>query len=176
MAQQKEEAVSRLEAAAQRVRALNERITEAAKQGGEASLDAYERLLKNVADFQESAGNRSSDWVLGFANAQARFVRDLAEALPSAARRLGGGASDAAGSAADQVRKVPGVPQAEGEVRGVGATESDLPIARYDSLSAQEIIQRLSRLSETELAEVDAYERKHGNRKTVRDRIVALQN
>ena len=61
---------------------------------------------------------------------------------------------------ARQARKVPGVAQAEGQVKGAVASESDLAIARYDSLTADEIIGRLAELSQIDLAKVDAYERK----------------
>ena len=40
---------------------------------------------------------------------------------------------------ARQARKVPGVARAEGQVKGAVASESDLAIARYDELTAEEI-------------------------------------
>jgi hypothetical protein len=80
------------------------------------------------------------------------------------------------GAAAGQARRIPGEAEVEGEVRGVGATQEDLPIARYDSLNAAEVVERLRGLSEVDLARVDAYERKHQNRKTVRDKIASLSS
>ena len=59
---------------------------------------------------------------------------------------------------ARQARKVPGVAQAEGQVKGAVADESDLAIARYDSLTADEINARLPELSQVDLAKVDSYE------------------
>ena len=50
----------------------------------------------------------------------------------------------AAKRTARQARKVPGVAQAEGQVKGAVASESDLAIARYDSLTAEEIVGRLA--------------------------------
>jgi hypothetical protein len=176
MAKAKESTASGAEAAAERARRLNERVVETAKEGGEASLETYERLLESVAEFQEETGARSGEWLEAFGKAQARFTRELADALPRTARSLGQRASDLLGAAVDQARRVPGVPEAEGEVRGAGATEKDLPIANYDSLNADEVIGRLPKLSETELAKVDAYERKHQNRKTVRDKIASLSD
>jgi ferritin-like metal-binding protein YciE len=76
---------------------------------------------------------------------------------------------------ARQGRKVPGAARAEGQVKGAMAGEQDLPIARYDSLNADEITGRLSELSQIDLAKVDAYERKHGNRTTIVDRIATLR-
>ena len=66
----------------------------------------------------------------------------------------------AAKRTARQARKVPGVAQAEGQVKGAVASEGDLAIARYDSLTADEITGRLAELSQIDLAKVDAYERK----------------
>jgi ferritin-like metal-binding protein YciE len=76
---------------------------------------------------------------------------------------------------ARQARKVPGVAQAEGEIKGAVASESDLPIARYDKLPAEEIAGKLSELSQVDLAKIDAYERKNENRTTVLSRISALR-
>jgi len=72
-------------------------------------------------------------------------------------------------------RKVPGAAQAEGQVRGAVASEDDLAIARYDTLSADEITSKLAALSQIELAMIDAYERKNQNRTTVLGRISSLR-
>jgi ferritin-like metal-binding protein YciE len=74
-----------------------------------------------------------------------------------------------------QARKVPGVAQAEGQVKGAVASESDLAIAGYDKLTAEEIVAKLSELSQIDLAKVDSYERKHQNRTTVTERITTLR-
>ena len=76
---------------------------------------------------------------------------------------------------ARKARKVPGVARAEGAVKGAVASEGDLAIARYDSLTAEEIVGRLTELSQIDLAKVDAYERKNDNRTTVLDRISTLR-
>jgi len=76
---------------------------------------------------------------------------------------------------ARKARKVPGVAQAEGEIKGAVADASDLAIARYDSLTADEVVGRLSELSQIDLAKVDAYERRHQNRSTVLNRVNALR-
>ena len=65
-----------------------------------------------------------------------------------------------------QARKVPGVAQAEGQVKGAVASQSDLAITGYDKLTAEEIVSKLSELSQIDLAKVDSYERKHQNRTT----------
>src|SRR4051794_39912197 len=74
-----------------------------------------------------------------------------------------------------QARKVPGVARAEGAAKGAVASESDLAIARYDSLNADEIVSRLPQLSQVDLAKVDAYERKNENRTTITERISSLR-
>ena len=81
----------------------------------------------------------------------------------------------AAKRTARQARKVPGVARAEGEIKGAVASEGDLAIARYDSLTAQEIIDRLGELSQIDLAKIDAYERKNQNRSTVLGRVDSLR-
>jgi hypothetical protein len=176
MAETKESGASAVEGAAKRARELNERIVERGKAGGEATLATYERLLESVAEFQESAGEQTGEWADAFGKAQARFTRELADALPSAARSLGERATDLMGAAAGQARRIPGEAEVEGAVRGVGASEGDLPIARYDSLNADEVTSRLTGLSEVDLRRVDAYERKHQNRKTIHDKIASLKS
>jgi rubrerythrin len=84
-------------------------------------------------------------------------------------------AGEATKRAARQARKVPGVAKVEGEIKGAVAGEGDLAIARYDSLTADEITGRLAELSQIDLAKVDAYERKHQNRTTILSRITSLR-
>jgi rubrerythrin len=76
---------------------------------------------------------------------------------------------------ARQARKLPGVAQAEGQIKGALAAEGDLAIARYDALTADEITGKLSGLSQIDLAKIDSYERKNQNRSTVLSRITALR-
>ena len=85
-------------------------------------------------------------------------------------------AGSKARSTARQARRVPGVAQAEGELKGAIASEQDLAIANYDSLNVDEVVEKLSELSQTDLAKIDAYERKHENRSTVLSRIDSLRN
>ena len=95
-----------------------------------------------------------------------------------AVREAGAAARSAVSSAkrtTRQARKVPGVAQVEGQVKGAVASEEDLAIARYDSLTADEIVAKLSDLSQIELAKVDSYERKNQNRTTVLSRITSLR-
>ena len=98
-------------------------------------------------------------------------VRDVADDVARRSR----GANARARRTARQARKVPGVARAEGELKGAIASEADLAIARYDSLTAEEIAAKLAELSQIEIAKIDAYERRHDNRTTVLSRISALR-
>jgi ferritin-like metal-binding protein YciE len=91
------------------------------------------------------------------------------------AKKTARAANTRARSTARQARKVPGVAQAEGQIKGAVASEQDLPIARYDSLTAADVLEKLSGLSQIDLAKVDAYERKNQNRSTVLGRTSALR-
>jgi ferritin-like metal-binding protein YciE len=97
--------------------------------------------------------------------------REAGKATKAAARKT----SSATKRTARQARKVPGVAQAEGEIKGAVASEGDLAIARYDTLNADEIIGRLAELSQIDLAKVDAYERNNQNRTTVLSRVTSLR-
>jgi ferritin-like metal-binding protein YciE len=107
----------------------------------------------------------------GAADAVRRGRKKVERATKEGARKAGSQAR----STARQARKVPGVAQAEGGLKGAIASEQDLAIANYDSLNADEIVGRLSELSQIDLAKVDAYERKHENRSTVLGRIDSLR-
>lgn len=75
------------DAAADRVRQLNEKVIAAAKQGGNVSLDVYERTLTSVLELeQQLAGASQLDWVSAFAKAHADFVTDVSSTVTSAAR------------------------------------------------------------------------------------------
>jgi hypothetical protein len=49
--------------------------------------------------------------------------------------------------------------------------EHQLPIARYDRLDAKEVASQLSGLTQVELAAVETYERRHGDRAVVLDKL-----
>ena len=98
-------------------------------------------------------------------------VREAGGAAKRTARKSAGQAK----RTARQARKVPGVARAEGTVKGAAASETDLAISNYHSLSADEVHDKLAELSQIELAKVNAYERKNQNRSTVTTRIDSLQ-
>jgi hypothetical protein len=77
------------EAAAKRIRNLNERIIDAGKQTGETTLSAYEKALNAIATAVERGPGRSDiDWIAQLATAQAKFIREVTDAWTSAARQM----------------------------------------------------------------------------------------
>ena len=80
---------ARLEAAAQRVRKLNERIIEAGKEAGESTLSSYEKALKTIAStIERGPGSSDVEWISNLATAQAKFIRDLTTSWTAAARKV----------------------------------------------------------------------------------------
>ena len=98
-------------------------------------------------------------------------VREAGEAVRSTTTK----AASSAKRTTRQARKVPGVARAEGEIKGAVASEDDLAIARYDTLTAEEITGKLPELSQIDLAKIDAYERKNQNRTTILSRVTSLR-
>jgi hypothetical protein len=163
---------STFEAAADRVRELNERVIESSSKAGVAGLQVYGRLLERLAESQEHAGKHGSQWLAAFGQAQATFSRDLAQAMPSVARttaeRLRGAAT---------ARKRTAAKSTSTRRRGSATSATGkLPIANYDKLTAKEIESRLTRLSKPDLSKVATYERKHKNRATVLKKIESLRS
>jgi hypothetical protein len=77
----------RLDAVAQRVRKLNERIIEESKSAGEATLTAYEKALKAIAaSLERGPGKSDVEWVSSLATTQAKWIRDVTAAWTAAAR------------------------------------------------------------------------------------------
>ena len=133
-----------------------------------------QRILREIPKLTDAVvgadvkGNPSYDvTTTGAADA----VRDAAATTKTAARKT----TTATKRTARQARKVPGVAQAEGQVKGALASERDLAIGRYDSLTADEIAAKLTDLSQIDLAKIDSYERKNQNRTTVLSRITSLR-
>jgi ferritin-like metal-binding protein YciE len=77
---------------------------------------------------------------------------------------------------AQQARKIHAVAHADSQIEdGAVAAEEDLAIPRDDSLTAEEIPSKLPEPSQSDLSNVDSYERKNEDRTTVPSRISALQ-
>jgi hypothetical protein len=76
-----------LDETATRIRELNEKLIQLAKESGQSSLDTYEKALQSMVDFETSVASRSQlDWVTALANTHAKFVQDLAGFYIKAAR------------------------------------------------------------------------------------------
>jgi ferritin-like metal-binding protein YciE len=75
------------------------------------------------------------------------------------------------------LREIPKLTDAvvRAELKGAVASEGELAIARYDTLTADEIIGRLAELSQIDLAKIDAYERRNQDRNTILGRIDTLR-
>jgi ferritin-like metal-binding protein YciE len=155
-----------------------------------ATYTALERLANDVGD------DKTAKLAVSIRGDEERMLARVLREIPKLTSAVTGaevnddpsydvtetGAADAvrevgkkAKKAARKARKVPGVAQAEGQVKGAVADESDLPIARYDALNADEITSRLPGLSQIDLAKVDSYERRHENRSTVLQRVSTLR-
>lgn len=77
------------EQSVQHIRELTEQLIDATKKGGNAAVDAYERALQNMVDFEKQAAGASQlDWVTNIAQAHAKFVQDVSAAYVSAARDM----------------------------------------------------------------------------------------
>jgi hypothetical protein len=64
---------------------------------------------------------------------------------------------------------------AKGKERGGKGARIDQPLARYDSLTAAEVVGRLRALTQSELAKVERYERQGNGRQTILRRVAALR-
>ena len=117
----------------------------------------------------------AAEAVRGAAHSARRTTRRTARTATRRTREQAKEAGSAARRTARQARRAPGVTRAEGEIKGAVASEGDLPIPDYDRVTADEVVSRLSDLSQVDIGKVDAYERRHQNRSTVLDRIEALR-
>jgi ferritin-like metal-binding protein YciE len=98
-------------------------------------------------------------------------LRDAGEAIKDKAHT----AQSQVRRRARSTRRVPGVARAEGQVKGIVASEDDLAIARYGKLTAHAIVEKLPELSQIELAKVEVYERRHQKRATVLSKVEILK-
>jgi ferritin-like metal-binding protein YciE len=74
-----------------------------------------------------------------------------------------------------QSRRASGDAPVARQRKASGSSEEPLPIERYRSLSTEQILSRLSELSESDLGNVASYERKNKNRPAVLGRIRVLR-
>ena len=126
-----------------------------------ATYEALEALAEAIEDTETArlASRHKAD--------EERMLHELRELIPELTR-----ATLAARAGADPRYEVPTTGAADG-VREERATP-DLPIEDYDRQNAGQIVARLGQLSQSELAQVLAYERAHRNRRTIVERGEAL--
>jgi hypothetical protein len=73
------------EAAAQRIRDLNQQVLARASAAGTSAVDDYEKALQDMADFETKIASSSQlDWLQAVARAHATFVTDLASMYANA--------------------------------------------------------------------------------------------
>ncbi len=78
-----------VEEAVQRIRDLNERLIDSSKSAGLVALDAYEKALQSLVDFEEKVASASQlEWVSALATTHAKFIADVSASYTKAAREL----------------------------------------------------------------------------------------
>jgi hypothetical protein len=78
---------TQIEAIAERLRKLNERIIEVGREAGDSTLASYEKALKAIATGISHGPTKDEfDWISHLAASQAKFVREMTDSLAKAAR------------------------------------------------------------------------------------------
>ena len=76
-----------MEAIAERLRKLNEKIIDFGREAGESTLASYEKALKTIANgAQQSPAKDELEWISNLAASQAKFVREITDSWAKAAR------------------------------------------------------------------------------------------
>jgi hypothetical protein len=131
--------------------------------------------LRDSAGFPSTRRTREASSGEGSYEVTETGAADAVRKVGGTAKRTARKGTGKGRGTARQARKVPGVARADGAVKGAVTSESDLAISGYNSLSANDILEKLPELSQVDLAKVDAYERKNENRSTITSRIDSLQ-
>jgi hypothetical protein len=77
------------EAAAERIRELNERVLDYGKKAGLQFLEAYESNMKTFADYGDKfADSAQAEWVATAVRAQTDFTREISRLYSTATRDL----------------------------------------------------------------------------------------
>jgi ferritin-like metal-binding protein YciE len=151
-------------------RLLNEEIpklTDAVARAEIQGRPSFDAATTGVADAARSAAGAAGETA-------AKTTRRATRAAAGGRSRSASGGS----SSRSRSRTASGSSSRSGSSRGsrgsAAAAAAEAPIAGYDDLNATELIQRLSGLSQEQLAAVAAYERAHDDRSTVLERVDAL--
>jgi ferritin-like metal-binding protein YciE len=146
-------------------------VQAAASTAGSAVDEAAEAAAEAVTPDAPTA--EDLERVDAAAEAVAEAPEALGGALPAAGEtseaRPAGETGEAQPGAGETAPSAPAAPDATGD------PATGLPIAGYDRLGAPQVVARLHRLAQVDLARVDAYERANANRRSVLDRIAALR-
>jgi ferritin-like metal-binding protein YciE len=137
----------------------------------EKMLQRILREIPRLTDAVFRAEVKGDSWYDISATGAADVTREARNTGERAARAT----TAATKRTARKARKVPGVAQAEGQIKGAVAGEDDLAIAHYDGLTAEEVTSRLPGLSQIDLGKIDSYERKNQNRSTILSRVTSLR-
>ena len=85
----KDSTTQQAEAAAERIRELNERRARVRQEGGVQFLEAYESNMKTFADYGDKfADSAQAEWVATAVRAQTDFTRELTKLYSTATRDL----------------------------------------------------------------------------------------
>jgi ferritin-like metal-binding protein YciE len=147
------------------------KLAESIRADEEKMLDRVLREIPKLTDAVVRAEVKNNPSFDVTTTGAADAMRDAGDAAKDAVQMTGARAK----RASRQARKVPGVAQVEGQIKGAVASEGDLAIARYDELTAAEIADKLTGLSQIDLAKIDSYERKNQSRSTILSRVSALR-
>ena len=161
---------------------VEEKVLENAKEAcaAEALEIATYTALEHVA---RAAGDaETADLAASIRADEERMLERVTRELPKLARAVAGDTADAVAATADATERVirggnrkRSRPASRTRPAPAAPTAEDLPIPGYDALTAEDIGGRLAGLSQSDLGAVDAYERTHGDRSTIRGRIEALR-
>ena len=169
---------------------VEEKVLENAKDAcaAEALEIATYTALEHVA--RAAGDEETADLAASIRTDEERMLERVTRELPKLARAVVGDTADAVAATADATERVirggdrkrsrPAsrtrpAPAAKRRTETPAPTAEDLAIPGYDALTAEDIGGRLAGLSQSELAAVDAYERTHGDRSTIRSRIETLR-
>lgn len=176
-------------------------LFEAATKVANASTKTYLAGINALVEQQKVAQQASLEWISEVTNIQSDGreqlvesfdsvkgkLTDRAEEVTSLASRAGAevvkSSRDAAASASRQQRSAltkEARPKTPARSRSTSRSASQSGPARwtseaYESLTAAEINEKLTQVSQRELREVETYEKAHQSRQTVLDRVSALR-
>jgi ferritin-like metal-binding protein YciE len=130
-----------------------------------------EKVLKNAKDAHATEALEIATYAA--LERLARTVGDVTTAQLAQSIR-----SDEERMLARVLREIPKLTDAVvgADVKGESSYEENLPVARYDTLTAEEIAGKLPELSQIDLAKIEAYERKNQNRSTILRRVTSLRS